>query len=73
MTDAQGFPTNTTFHTLSPEQATVTQKEMVLVALIDLLETTNEELLQEDLGVKEKAELCNNLETIRGRIDLWSR
>jgi hypothetical protein len=46
---------------------------MVLVALIDLLETTNEELLQEDLGVKEKAELCNNLETIRGRIDLWSR
>ena len=43
------------------------------MALIDLLETTNEKLLQEDLGVKEQAELCNNLETIRGRIDLWSR
>ena len=46
---------------------------MVLVALKELLKTTHEELLQEDLGVKEKAELRDNLESIRGRIDLWSR
>ena len=73
LADAQGFPTNTTFHTLSPKQATEIQKEMVLVALKELLKTTHEELLQEDLGVKEKAELRDNLESIRGRIDLWSR
>lgn len=46
---------------------------MVLMTLIDLLETTHEEFLQKGLSVKEKAELRDNLESIRGRIDRWSR
>jgi hypothetical protein len=67
------IPTDTTHQPLSPKQATEIQKEMVLVALKELLETTREELLQKDLGVNEKTELRDNLESIRGRIDLWSR